>query len=113
MRPHRALAAAELHAEPVGYMHRGIGEHGIVPERERDVEGDDIAQQRTRGILRPDLLSDRGVLVGEEATDEPVDGFAGLELGPDLLGQALDLRAEIGRSARRRKEALRQPTPWP
>src|SRR3546814_4096118 len=88
MRPHRAVAAAELYAEPVGDMQRGIGEHGIFPELERDVEGDDIAQQRTRGILRPDLLSDRGVLVGEEATDAPVDGFAGLELGPELLGQA-------------------------
>src|SRR3546814_4638151 len=72
MRPHRAVAAAELHAEPVGDMQRGIGEHGIFPELERDVEGDDIAQQRTRGILRPDLLSDRGVLVGrsEEHTSE-------------------------------------------
>src|SRR3546814_4115231 len=76
----------------VGDMQRGIGEHGIFPELERDVEGDDIAQQRTRGILRPDLLSDRGVLVGEEATDEPVDGFAGLELGPSSQEHTSELQ---------------------
>src|SRR3546814_10727791 len=98
MRPHRAVAAAELYAEPVGDMQRGLGEHGIFPELERDVEGDDIAKQRTRGIMRPDLLSDRGVLVVDDATDEPVDGFAALELSPDLLGKALDLRAAIERS---------------
>src|SRR3546814_10714221 len=49
MRPHRAVAAAELHAEPVGDLPRGIGDHGIFPELERDVEGYDLAKQRTRG----------------------------------------------------------------